>query len=172
MVIVVIGPAGSGKSTVGSALARTLGWRFVDADTLHSNANVARLRRGESLTDAQRSPWLEAVAGEITSAIRQHRSLVVACSALRRAYRETLRPANAPAHAVRFVYLKVSASELARRLATRADHFAPPALLASQLATLEEPAEHEVDAATVDAEQSVDTVVDAIAALTLRGTSN
>jgi gluconokinase len=172
MVLVVIGPAGSGKSTVGSALARTLGWRFVDADALHAPENVARLRRGESLTDEQRAPWLAAVAREIVKAVRHDSSLVVACSALRRAYRDTLRPAHAPPQAVRFVYLKVSASELARRLRTRADHFAPPALLASQLATLEEPAPQEEDTLTVDAEHTVDTVVTAIASLTLRRTSN
>jgi carbohydrate kinase (thermoresistant glucokinase family) len=162
MVIVVIGPAGSGKSTVGRALARVLGWRFIDADSRHSPDNVARIGRGEALTDEQRQPWLDAIADEIAAAVRARRPLVVACSALRRSYRAALVRCNPSHDAVRFVYLRVSRSELAERLASRVGHFAPPVLLTSQLATLEEPSVSERGVHTVDGEQPVDDVVAAI----------
>jgi len=170
MVIVVMGPAGSGKSTVGRALARAIGWRFLDADDIHSAENIARIRRGHPLTDAERAPWLHAVGREIATAVQHRTSLVVACSALRTMYRDALRPANAPEHAVRFVYLKVSASELARRLSARIDHFAPPNVLGSQLSTLEEPAAHETDTVTIDGERRVEEVVTAIRSVTFRNT--
>jgi gluconokinase len=161
-VIVVMGPAGAGKTTVGRALADALGRHFYDADDFHDPANVARMRRGEALTDADRAPWLAALSGviarEIGDVSRGGPGAVLACSALRRAYREALMPRSAPPGAVRFVYLRAGPGTLEARLSTRRGHFAPPALLASQLATLEEPdtSEH---ALVVDAEQSVDRVV-------------
>ena len=170
MVIVVMGPAGSGKSTIGIALARTLDWRFLDADSLHSAANVERIRSGAGLTDEERKPWLESVAREIVIALKQEESLVIACSALKRTYRDALRPAHALPGAVWFVYLKVSPSELARRLELRVDHFAPPTLLPSQLDTLEEPMNHESDAIAVNGEQPVDSVVDDVLRVTFRNT--
>ena len=134
-----MGPAGAGKSTVGRALASEIGWRFVDADAFHSTANRARLARGEALSDADREPWLTALRQQIATALAHEQPMVLACSALRRAYREKLLPPGTR-RSVRLVYLRVSADELAHRLRTRVGHFAPVELLSSQLATLEEPA--------------------------------
>ena len=161
-----MGPAGAGKTTVGERLAAALGWRFADADAFHSPENVARMRRGEPLTDADRAPWLAALRAHIADTLaRDPRArgdrLVLACSALRRAYRDALVPSEVPLGAVRFVYLHVGRDELARRLAARRGHYMPPALLDSQLATLEEPAPDE-GVVTVDAERPVDDVVAAV----------
>ena len=155
MVIVLIGPAGAGKTTVGIALAHALGWRFVDADDFHSPENRARLARGDALSDADRAPWLASLREEIERAVEKGESLVLACSALKRSYREALRPRSArAAEQVRFVYLKATPERLDTRLRSRVGHFAPPELLASQLATLEEPAPAE-GVLTVDAERPV-----------------
>jgi len=160
-----MGPAGAGKTTVGRALADAMGRRFFDADDLHSQANVARMRRGEPLTDAERAPWLAAVRDIIVLQLveakrgdgRDH-GAVVACSALKKSYRAALVPADAPKGAVRFAYLRVEPEVLRARLEARQDHFAPPALLASQLATLEEPDASE-NAMVVDGGQSPHVVV-------------
>jgi carbohydrate kinase, thermoresistant glucokinase family len=135
--IVVMGVSGSGKSHVGAALARACGVDFVEGDGLHPAANIAKMSAGIPLDDADRQPWLEAVA----AAIARHRGqgVVLACSALRRAYRDVLRGADP---ALRLLYLRVPHDELARRLRTR-QHFMPASLLDSQLATLEEPAADE-----------------------------
>lgn len=135
--IVVMGVSGSGKSHVGAALARTCGMDFVEGDGLHPAANIAKMSAGIPLDDADRQPWLEAVA----AAIARHRGqgVVLACSALRRAYRDVLRGADP---ALRLLYLRVPHDELARRLRER-KHFMPASLLDSQLATLEEPAADE-----------------------------
>ncbi|MBD7919280.1 gluconokinase [Cellulomonas sp. Sa3CUA2] len=126
-----MGVAGCGKSTVGSLLARLLGVPFVDADGLHPPANVARMSAGVPLTDADRAPWLASVAAEVAAAPT---GAVVACSALRRRYRDALR-AGAPGTV--FVHLTGTREVLAARIGARIDHFMPPALLDSQLATLE-----------------------------------
>jgi gluconokinase len=157
LVIVVMGVAGAGKTTVGQRLAATLGWPFADADAYHSPENVARMRRGEGLTDAERQPWLATLAALIADHVARRAPLVLACSALRRTYRTTLAPASL-GDAVRFVHLQVSAATLAERLATRPGHYAPPALLASQLATLEPPAPDE-GVLTLDGEQPVEAIV-------------
>lgn len=127
--IVVMGPSGSGKSLVGAALAARLGMGFVDGDDLHPRANVAKMAAGTPLTDEDRSPWLDAVALVLT----RQTPVVVACSALRRVYRDRIR-ATAPA--AWFVELVVAQPELRERMSRR-DHFMPTALLDSQLATLE-----------------------------------
>jgi gluconokinase len=132
MVIVLAGPSGSGKSTLGRALAARLRLGFVDADDLHPPENVAKMAAGQALDDADREPWLRALAAEIAG--RSTTGAVVACSALRRTYRDRLRAA---APDVRFVWLDVPAGDLDRRMRERAGHFMPPALLASQLATAE-----------------------------------
>jgi gluconokinase len=147
MIVVVMGVAGAGKTTVGRALAAALGWSFLDADDLQPPANVDKMRRGEPLDDADRSPWLARVAAEL----RARDDVVVACSALRAAYRDALRVRPE----VRFVYLKVPEAVLAARLAERRGHYMPPSLLRSQLDTLEEPG----DAIVVDATQPVAEIV-------------
>ncbi|WP_404539175.1 gluconokinase [Dyella agri] len=131
--IVVMGVSGSGKSHVGAALARACGVDFVEGDALHPATNIEKMRAGIPLDDTDRQPWLEAIA----SAIAMHRGqgVVVACSALRRAYRDVLRQADP---ALRLVYLRVPRDELARRLRERT-HFMPASLLDSQLAAMEEP---------------------------------
>jgi gluconokinase len=125
-----MGPSGSGKSAVGSAVAARLALPFVDADDLHPQANVAKMAAGVPLDDADRMPWLDVVAAELHDAPG---GVVVACSALARRYRERIL-SGAPATV--FVELRTSTRELARRMATR-EHFMPSSLLASQLQALE-----------------------------------
>jgi gluconokinase len=133
-VLVVMGVSGSGKSTVGLALARQLGWDFEEGDALHPSANVAKMAAGHPLDDADRAPWLTAVAAWLAAEIAAGCDGVITCSALRRRYRDRLRRPE-----VVFVYLAVPRAELVRRLAARRGHFMPPSLLDSQLAELEEP---------------------------------
>lgn len=135
--IVVMGVSGSGKSRLGAALARACGVDFVEGDALHPAANIAKMSAGVPLDDADRQPWLAAIAAAI--AARRDDGVVVACSALRRCYRDVLRQADS---ALRLLYLRVPREELARRLRERS-HFMPASLLDSQLATLEEPAADE-----------------------------
>jgi gluconokinase len=149
MVIVLMGPSGAGKSTIGRALAAELGWRFADGDDQHPRANVERMRRGQPLTDADRESWLRALHAGIARAIDRREHTVLACSALKDSYRRTL---AGGLKGVRFAYLKAPEAVLHERLASRAGHFAGPALLASQLATLEEPCEAiELDATAAPA---------------------
>lgn len=149
--VVVMGVSGSGKSTIARRLADALGYAFLDGDDLHPEANIARMRSGVPLRDADRLPWLDAIAAWMRGQLADGRSVVVACSALKRAYRERLRQAGP---AVRFVYLQVDHDELARRMRGR-EHFMPLRLLGSQLATLEEPAGDE-PALRVDANGTVE----------------
>lgn len=128
MRIVVMGPSGSGKSLVGASLAAALRADFVDGDDLHSRANVAKMASGRPLDDADREPWLDAVAATL-----RRPAVVVACSALRRAYRDRIRTKTA---GVVFVELVVPQADLRKRMSRR-DHFMPSSLLDSQLATLE-----------------------------------
>jgi gluconokinase len=136
-VVIVMGVAGAGKTLVGSALARELGWAFYDADDFHSPENVAKMHAGIGLTDADRAPWLAKLRDLIDHVIRDGRRAVLACSALKHSYRQALTPEDAPPGTVRFVFLDVPAEVLRERLEHRAHHYAPPELLASQLATLE-----------------------------------
>jgi gluconokinase len=136
LVIVLMGVSGCGKSTVGGELSRALGWPFRDADEFHPPANVEKMRRGMPLTDADRWPWLDAIAAWIDQCIAGGEPGMVSCSALKRAYRARIvgtRPG------VRLVYLKGDMQLIAARLAKRRDHFMPAALLASQFDALEEP---------------------------------
>jgi gluconokinase len=137
--VVVMGVSGSGKSTFGAALADAMGASFLDADDLHPPANRGKMAAGIALDDSDRGGWLDAVALWMADRIEQGASGVVACSALRRSYRERLRAAGP---GVRFVYLAVPRAELARRMRARR-HFMPVTLLDSQLATLEPPAQDE-----------------------------
>ena len=131
-----MGVAGSGKTTVGRALAAHLGWPFADADAHHDAEAVAKMARGEGLTDADRAPWLDRLRALIEQHLAQGEPLVLACSALKRAYRERLARAGEP---VRFVWLHAPPEVLAERLEAREGHFAGVALLESQLAALEPP---------------------------------
>lgn len=135
MVIVVMGVSGCGKSFVGGALADTMGWDFKDGDDLHPPANIEKMRSGLPLDDADRSPWLDRVAAWISDEHLAGRSGIVACSALKRRYRDRLREVDG---ALRFVFLDVPVPVLYRRLEHR-QHFMPSRLLDSQLETLERP---------------------------------
>jgi gluconokinase len=148
MVIVLIGVAGSGKTTVGRMLAAGAGWEFHDADDLHPPRNREKMRRGIALTDADRLPWLVTVRDLIRRCLGDKRSAVIACSALKQSYRDLLmrNPPIANAQGVKFVYLKGSPVLIAERLAQRAGHFFDRRLLQSQFDALEEPA----DAIVVD----------------------
>ena len=137
-VIVVMGVAGAGKTTVGRALADALGWSFIEADDYHSAENVALMRRGIALSDEDRMPWLAAVRGAIAATLARSGRAVVACSALKHAYRVALAAANAT-QSVRFVFLDASEDLVRERLAARRGHYAGAALVESQLATLERP---------------------------------
>jgi gluconokinase len=132
--VIVMGVSGSGKSTLGRALAETLGWRFVDGDTLHPPENVAKMAAGIPLDDADRRPFLERVAQAVSGYRRS--GVVVACSALRRSYRDLIRER---AGDVMFVLPVLDREILAARLAQRPDHFMPASLLESQLGLLELP---------------------------------
>lgn len=133
--LIVMGAAGSGKTTVGRALAARLDHEFADADDFHSAPSVAKMARGEPLTEADRAPWLQALAHWLAGRDAGGRSSVLACSALKRRYRDALRAA-APQH-VSFVFLAVPRDALRERLRQRTAHFAGADLLDSQLATLE-----------------------------------
>ena len=151
MIILVTGVLGSGKTTVGSLLARQLGWEFVDADGLHSASNIEKMRHGIPLTDADRQPWLQAVRRAILDWQSEKRNVVLACSALKRSYREDL----VISPEVHLVYLKGSFEVIAPRVRSRQGHFATQQLLASQFATLEDPSM----GVTVEVNQSPEQIV-------------
>ncbi|MBI9113578.1 gluconokinase [Sanguibacter sp. YZGR15] len=129
-----MGVSGSGKSTVGALLAERLGWTFTDADDLHPEANVTKMRAGTPLDDDDRAPWLVAVRDAMSVRAAAGRCGVVACSALRRTYRDVLAGAEGR---VRFVHLDVTGEVVASRVEAREDHFMPSTLVASQLDALE-----------------------------------
>jgi len=154
-IVIVMGVAGSGKTTVGQALAARLGWRFCDADDLHSARNLDHLRHNRPLTDEDRQPWLERIRTVIEDAQAGHIPTVIACSALKESYRRTLAEGLT---AVRFVLLTASPALIRQRLERRTSHVAGPALLDSQLADFELPD----NALVLDASRSVAALVDAI----------
>ena len=156
MILVVMGVSGCGKSTIGEALARALGWPFLDADGFHPPENVAKMKAGTPLADDDRWPWLDRIAQELATILARGGNAVLACSALKAAYRERLSRAGD----VRFVLLRGDYDTIASRLATRQHRYMPASLLASQFATLEPPGE----ALDVDIRASVAAQVAAIRA--------
>jgi gluconokinase len=154
--IVVMGVAGSGKTSVGEEMGRRLGVRFRDADGFHPPANIAKMSAGVALNDDDRWPWLDAIGKAIHDA--QPDSIIVACSALKRIYRDRI--AKAAGRPVQFVFLDGSVDTLRQRIGSRRGHFMPASLLDSQLATLERPSPDE-KAVTVSIEPPVAQVVEA-----------
>jgi gluconokinase len=151
VIVIIMGTTGAGKTTIGTMLATQLNWQFADADTFHPPANIEKMSHGIPLTDADRAPWLEAMRKAILEWIAAGKNVVLACSALKRAYRDELRPSPE----VKIVYLKGDYALFAERIRHRHGHFAGEQILAGQFADLEEPD----DAITVDAAKSPDEIV-------------
>ena len=151
MIVVVMGVSGSGKSTIGTALAGALGWRCLDADSLHSEASIEAMKHGIPLTDETRAPWLAAVHARLRESAARGEDLVAACSALKEKYRRTLSE-GVP---VTWVYLKGSPALIRKRLEARSDHYMKAGMLESQFAALEEPE----DAIVVDVSQPPPAIV-------------
>jgi len=135
VIVIVFGVSGAGKTTIGKLLAQELGWHFYEADDFHSQANINKMRRGIPLMDEQRSPWLESLRHLIKRSLEAGENAVLACSALKRAYRERLRVSDE----VKFVFLRGDYALIEKQLRQRQGHFMNPALLQSQFADLEEP---------------------------------
>lgn len=152
LVLIVMGVCGCGKSTVGQALAASLGWPFADADAFHPPPNRLKMTAGQPLDDADRGPWLDALHSYLAEAFASDMPLVLACSALRQAYRDRL---VIDRTRTRFIHLKGTRDQLLARLIARTGHFMPASLLDSQLATLEEPA----DALLADITLPVDSII-------------
>jgi gluconokinase len=157
--LIVMGVAGSGKSTIAEKLAERMGWRYEDGDKFHPASNVAKMSAGHPLTDEDRWPWLKAIADEIDRACKAGEDVVIACSALKHSYRDVLVHGRDD---VRIVYLRGTQELIADRLAQRKGHFMPPELLASQFKTLEPPDPDE-NPLTVSIDASVEEIVDDIA---------
>jgi len=143
MVVVIMGVAGSGKTTIGRELAAELGWNFADADDFHPPANVAKMTAGIPLDDSDRAPWLAAIRLYIDARVDRRENAVVTCSALKEKHRAVLLGGSPD---VKLVYLRGTRDLLWERISGRQDHFMKPAMLDSQLAALEEP----VNALVVD----------------------
>jgi gluconokinase len=156
--LVVMGVAGSGKSTVARLLADRLGLPMAEADEFHPAANIAKMSAGVPLTDADREPWLRALRDWISEHDAAGRGSVVTCSALKRSYRDLLREASAR---VRFVHLSGTREVIAARMASRSGHFMPPSLLDSQFAALE-PLGDDEDGLTVDVAASPSRIVETV----------
>ncbi len=155
MIIIVMGVSGAGKTTVGRLLADKLGAAFLEGDEFHPPANLAKMQRDEALDDDDRMPWLGSIGAALDAESSDGATVVLACSALKQAYRDLLKAGRA---SVRLVYLKGDEASVRRRLEKRSGHFMPAALLASQLADLEEPAE----AITLDASLAPGVLVDRV----------
>ena len=156
MVIVLMGAAGAGKTTVGRRLSEQLGWAFLDGDAVHPPENIAKMAGGVPLTEEDRRPWLDALRRSIAEWVGRNIDGVVACSLLRQAHRASVLAGFG--HHVKLVYLRASHEVLEERLTARTGHFAGVALLNSQLALLDEPS----NALVLDASQSPEDLVQAI----------
>ena len=153
MIVLVMGVTGSGKTTVGQMLSQQLGWEFADADSFHPPANIEKMRQGIGLTDAERQPWLANIHDAIMRWTAEGRSVVVACSALKRAYRRQL----CQGVKLDIVYLRGTYQLIAERLQHRTGHYATESLLTSQFEALEEPVDEEV--AVIDINHSTEEIV-------------
>ncbi len=154
MVLILMGTTGAGKTTVGEILSRELGWEFADADNFHSPENVAKMSKGIGLTDEDRKPWLAALRSKIAQWIAGGNNGILACSALKKAYRDELTVGPE----VKWVYLKGTFDEISKRVAARQGHYAKQDLMVSQFAALEEPA----GAITVDVSRSPEEIASEI----------
>ncbi len=165
LAVVVMGVSGCGKSHVGAGIAAALGVRFVDGDDLHTPHNVAKMRRGVALTDQDRWPWLDRIGARLADVSEAPAGLVVACSALRRDYRDRIR---ADVSVLHFIFLDGPAELIRQRMARRTGHYMPTGLLDSQLQTLERPGPDEPDVLRLPIQLSLERIVsDAVAALRL-----
>jgi gluconokinase len=168
VIVIVFGVSGAGKTTIGKLLAEELGWQFYEADDFHPRANIEKMRSGLPLTDEDRWPWLERLREQIMRSLAAKENAVLACSALKRVYREHLRVSGD----VKFVFLRGDYALIERQLRRRRGHFMNPALLQSQFADLEEPQPDE-DVLTIDLGRSPQELVDEIKAkLNLRTTAS
>ena len=145
MIVVIFGVSGVGKTTVGKLVANDLGWKFYDSDDFHPQSNIEKMHRGQGLTDEDRRPWLERLGEQIKKSLSANENAVLACSALKKKYRDELRLSPE----VKFVFLRAGREQVRSQLQNRHGHFFDPALLESQFADLEEPSPGE-DAIRVD----------------------
>ena len=153
-IVILVGVSGSGKTTIAKAVAEANHWQWFDADDFHSAANKAKISHNEPLTDLDRLPWLQTLHTQIRHWLTAKQPTVLACSALKRSYRDLLRDNNP---AVRFIYLKGSYDLIANRIRSRQEHFAKVELLKSQFETLEEPSSDE--ATQIDIDRDIDSIV-------------
>ena len=153
--VIVMGVAGSGKTTVGETLAERLGWNFYDADAFHPAENIAKMANGTPLDDSDRTPWLAALHALIATSLKENRPAVLACSALKESYRQQLLDGH---EGVQVVYLKGRFDLIWSRISRRKDHYMKPQMLQSQFDALEEPP----NALTLDVSMSVEEIVDGI----------
>lgn len=160
MIVVVMGVSGCGKSSVGRAIASRTGWTYIEGDNLHPPANREKMASGTPLNDGDRWPWLDTIVAEAQAIDRSGGSAVIACSALKRIYRDRLRQ---PELSVKFVHLTGERETILTRMQAREGHYMPPGLLDSQLATLEPPGTDE-DVATFGIERSVEDIADDVLA--------
>lgn len=155
MIIILTGVSGSGKTTIGQLLSRELGWQFIDSDELHPLSNIEKMKNGIALTDEDRLPWLNTIRERIIELSKKNNSAIIACSALKRKYRQYL---LSEINDIRLVYLKGTYEVIEKRLKTRKNHFFDATLLSSQFETLEEPR----NILTVDITNTPDKIVDMI----------
>ncbi len=155
MIIMLMGTTGAGKTTVGQMLAARLGWTFLDADNFHPAANIAKMSRGNPLTDADRQPWLENIHAELARLSAEGKNAVLACSALKQSYRDTL----ASGIDLRIVYFRGTYEQMRQHIEGRRGHFAGEGILAGQFADLEEPSNALVLEASRNPEQLVSDIL-------------
>jgi len=168
VIVILFGVSGSGKTTIGKLLAERLGWRFYEADDFHPRANIEKMRSGRPLTDEDRWPWPKRLREQITRSLAAKENAVLACSALKRVYRERLCVSND----VKFVFLRGDYALIERQLRRRRGHFMNPVLLQSQFADLEEPRPNE-DAITIELGRTPEELAEEIKAkLNLRTTAS